>query len=62
MSLALILVSISCVGCAGNKLVVHPLEKDFRSVKAGETITAPKDSFLVTSYWLSEVAGIEVEK
>jgi len=42
--------------------VIHPLEKDFRSVKQGQTVTAEKDSFLVTSYWLSEVAGVEVEK
>lgn len=62
MSIVLTLVSIASVGCAGSKLVVHPLEKDFRSVKAGQTVTAEKDSFLVTSYWLSEVAGMEVEK
>ena len=61
MSLALILALTSFAGCARNKLVVHPLEKDFRSVKMGQTVTAEKDSFLVTSYWLSEVAGMEVE-
>lgn len=49
-------------GCALNKpVVIHPLEKDFKSVKAGETVTVEKDGYLVSKYWISDVAGFEVE-
>lgn len=50
-------------GCAskGNGITIHPLEKDFRAVKKGETLTAEKDSYLVSEYWLEEVAGLQVD-
>lgn len=49
-------------GCAkSKKLVIHPLENDFKLVTAGETVTAQKSGALVSDYWLSEVAGVEVE-
>lgn len=53
----------SSIGCAAfGKKVIHPLEDDFRLVDANETITVKKQGALVSDYWLSDVAGVEVEK
>lgn len=50
----------SCV--ASNKTVIHPLAEDFRLVTAGEIVEVKKNGALVSDYWLSEVASVEIEK
>ncbi len=56
-------VSLVIGGCTRtNKVFLHPLEKDFQLVKAGQVVTVEKDGALVSNYFLSDVAGIEIEK
>lgn len=59
-----ILISLSFfAGCAKNRnLVIHPLAKDFRLVKAGETVTAEKDGALVSNFFLQNLAEVQVEE
>ena len=58
----LVLTALS-TGCAAfGKRVIHPLEDDFKHVNAGDQITAKKSGAIVSDYWLTDVAGVEVEK
>ena len=62
MMSALTLASMNYAGCAKtNKIVVHPLESDFRLVKKGETVSVQKDGALVSNEWLLQVAGVATE-
>ncbi len=62
MTVGLSQVLTSCAGLGKAKTVIHPLEKDFQLVKAGQVVTVEKDGALVSNYFLSDVAGIEIEK
>jgi hypothetical protein len=47
-------------GCA-NRVILHPLQDDFKFLKAGEDFKAPKSGAFVSDYWLNKIAEVEVE-
>ena len=48
-------------GCAASKIVLHPLEQDFFSVKKGDIVTARKDGYFMSNYYLGDVMGVQAE-
>ena len=53
---------ILCVGCAGNKIVLHPIEKvDIVEMKKGIAYTPEKDGWFLSKYYLDKVVEAKVE-
>ena len=59
--LLILWLSTGLTGCAKDRVVLHPLQDDFKFLKAGEDFKAPKQGAFVSDYWLNKVAEVEVE-
>ena len=60
MLLVILAVWMISAGCA-NRVILHPLQDDFKFLKAGEDFKAPKSGAFVSDYWLNKIAEVEVE-
>jgi len=59
--LGLPLLLILLTGCAKD-IVFHPIEKsDIQAVKEGEVVTAPKQGWFLSDFYLDEVLKAKVE-
>ena len=57
----LLLVSTLLTGCAKD-IVFHPIaQSDIQAVKEGEVITAPKQGWFLSDFYLDEVLKVKVE-
>ena len=55
-------VLILCGGCAGNKVILHPIEKvDIVEMTAGSSYTPEKDGWFLSDYYLKKVVEAKVQ-
>jgi hypothetical protein len=53
---------MTLTGCAGNKVILHPIEKsDIVSMPKGVSYTPEKDGWFLSDYYLKKVVDAKVE-
>lgn len=61
--LLLLVASMTLTGCAGNKVILHPIDKvDIVVMKTGIPYTPEKDGYFLSNYYLKKIVGAEVDK
>lgn len=59
---ALPLVLILCAGCAGNRIVLYPIEgTDIEEMKALNPYTPAKDGWFVSKFYMDKIIDVKVE-
>ncbi len=61
MIVGVILAIIGSTGCAGNSVILNPIDKeDYFSMKKGQTYVAPRDGKFLSDMYVEEIAKIRV--
>ena len=55
--------SMTLTGCAGSKVILHPIDKvDIVQMKTGIAYAPEKDGYFLSNYYLKKIVGAEVDK
>ena len=59
----LLILPLGWIGCAGNRVILHPIEKtDIVRMEKGKAYTPEKDGYFLSDEYVKEVAQVKVEK